>query len=221
MSLLVLLAISLWILQLQLPMVNAKCCWGDILYNECGDGSFGTPCCGYKKCNAFCCACHGTQVIDEWVSNCGAEFTSYVSALPGTTWTCRDSHVSTILPCVKHRTPSRPTAMIDSSDDRPIATITHMPRPTSPATFAHPLYSPEEFADLEDTFDRVCAGRRHKGRRAFSLDQYFGFFNVTDTQKGGPYANSVEGKFRAHDLDGDGMLTFDEIQLVCDADGCD
>ncbi|ETI21866.1 hypothetical protein G647_05935 [Cladophialophora carrionii CBS 160.54] len=109
--------------------------------------------------------------------------------------------------------------MIDSSDGRPIATITHMPRPTSPAAFAHPYYSPEEFAELKDTFDRVCAGRRHKGRRAFSLDQYFGFFNVTDTQKGGPYVNSVEGKFRAHDLDGDGMLTFDEIQLVCDADG--
>ncbi|EXJ59179.1 hypothetical protein A1O7_06611 [Cladophialophora yegresii CBS 114405] len=111
--------------------------------------------------------------------------------------------------------------MVDSHDRQPFATITHMPRPTSPASLAHPGYSPDDFAQLEHTFDRVCAGRIHKGRRAFDLDQYFGFFNVTDAQKGGDYANSVEAKFRAHDIDGDGLLTLDEIQLVCDADGCD
>ncbi|EGD92006.1 hypothetical protein H112_00609 [Trichophyton rubrum D6] len=28
-------------------------------YNKCEDGTTGTPCCGYGKCNGFCCACKG------------------------------------------------------------------------------------------------------------------------------------------------------------------
>ena len=57
----------------------------------------------------------------------------------------------------------------------------------------------------------------HRGR---CLEQYFGFFNVTDDQRDSPYAKNVGAKFRAHDINGDGMLTFDEVQLACDEDGC-
>jgi hypothetical protein len=110
--------------------------------------------------------------------------------------------------------------MVDPSDDTPIVTITDKPRPTLPASFYRPDHDNEVPTELEETFDRVCAGRKHKGRRAFDLDQYYGFFNVTDTTDS-LYAKDVEAKFRAHDIDGDGMLTFEEVQLVCDADGCD
>lgn len=40
-----------------LPSVLAFCCDGP----QCADGTSGTPCCGYKKCNIFCCACGGKK----------------------------------------------------------------------------------------------------------------------------------------------------------------
>ncbi len=53
------------------------------------------------------------------------------------------------------------------------------------------------------------------------IDDAFGFFNVATSMKGTPYGVAVEAKFRAHDIDGDGFLTFDESLLECDVNGCD
>jgi hypothetical protein len=40
-----------------LPLVIAECC--RISYNtgRCKDNTGGTPCCGYGKCDLFCCKC--------------------------------------------------------------------------------------------------------------------------------------------------------------------
>ena len=44
--------------QAALQGVYAKCCH-ESHEGTCGDGSRATPCCGYKACNGFCCACPG------------------------------------------------------------------------------------------------------------------------------------------------------------------
>ena len=41
-----------------LPLATAACCNGDDDV-RCADGTRSTPCCGYGKCNIFCCACKG------------------------------------------------------------------------------------------------------------------------------------------------------------------
>lgn len=38
--------------------VLAECCDRDSC-GRCGDHTQGTPCCGYGKCNIFCCNCDG------------------------------------------------------------------------------------------------------------------------------------------------------------------
>ena len=65
----------------------------------------------------------------------------------------------------------------------------------------------------------MSGGRKHNGTDVITLGDYFGYFNVTDD--GSDYANSVKAKFYAHDINGDGVVTFEEGQLHCDADGCD
>jgi len=40
------------------------CCGATGISRQCGDGTNGTPCCGYGKCNFFCCKCqcrHGRK----------------------------------------------------------------------------------------------------------------------------------------------------------------
>lgn len=64
----------------------------------------------------------------------------------------------------------------------------------------------------------MCGGRQHNGIDVITLDDYFGFFNASDD--GSDYAYSVKAKFHAHDINGDGMVSFEEGQLRCDADGC-
>ncbi len=67
----------------------------------------------------------------------------------------------------------------------------------------------------------MCGGRKHNGAEVVTLDDYFGFFNVTGDHQGSDFSKSVAAKFRAHDVNGDGMVDFDEAQLYCDADGCE
>ncbi len=62
MLILILLNIIFLCLQFNLPAVYAKCCLADV-GGDCGDNSAGTPCCGYNKCNGFCCACPGGKPI--------------------------------------------------------------------------------------------------------------------------------------------------------------
>lgn len=75
-------------------------------------------------------------------------------------------------------------------------------------------------AELRSTFNHVCGGRQHNGAYVIDLDQYFGFFNVSDKDRDGVFGRNVEAKFRAHDINGDGMLTLDEVKLRCDDTGC-
>jgi len=57
--------------------VAGACCGADNK-NLCGDNTAGTPCCGYGKCNIFCCACKGgcrhsfTSTMDELLHGGGA-----------------------------------------------------------------------------------------------------------------------------------------------------
>ena len=42
------------------PSVDAKCCRG---FTTCGDGTEDYTCCGYGKCNGFCCSCDGGKSL--------------------------------------------------------------------------------------------------------------------------------------------------------------
>ncbi|KAJ9607586.1 hypothetical protein H2200_007664 [Cladophialophora chaetospira] len=238
------LVIYIWILQLGLPSVYGKCCQFVLLSDEgCGDSTPDTPCCGYGKCNGFCCACKGSEysllhilqtsltqkffvatVVSSTKVYCGQTKTTYVTAPPGTTWTCRDVHTSTpwaTFTCAPGRRDVLATAIGDSELDDSLATSTRMSRPTSLPTFTPPHYDPQALKDLKARFDHVSGGKTHNGVEAVTLDDYFSFFNITNDQQESPLAKNVAAKFQAHDVNGDGVLTFNEVQLVCDETGCD
>ena len=42
------------------PSVDAKCCRA---FTTCGDGTEDYTCCGYGKCNGFCCSCDGGKSL--------------------------------------------------------------------------------------------------------------------------------------------------------------
>ena len=67
----------------------------------------------------------------------------------------------------------------------------------------------------------MCGGRKHNDIEVTSLDDYFKFFNVADNKRGTRFGNAVEAKFHAHDIDGDGFVTFEEGMLECNASGCE
>ncbi|CAL8141063.1 unnamed protein product [Orchesella dallaii] len=49
--------------------ISSQCCRINLLTNLCQDGVKGTPCCGVKSCNIFCCNCsdEGCRVGDHSV----------------------------------------------------------------------------------------------------------------------------------------------------------
>lgn len=150
------------------------------------------------------------------------EWTSVITAPIGTTWTCRASHITTWYP------PPTDAVSIqkrEQNEDLATGSTTAMPQPTftNPPTRMPPTpyYSPDMLAELQSTFNHVCGGHQHNGVGVITLDQYLGFFNVSDEDRGRIFGKNVEAKFRAHDINGDGMLTLDEAKLLCDGDGCD
>jgi Ca2+-binding EF-hand superfamily protein len=88
-------------------------------------------------------------------------------------------------------------------------------RDESQATAPPANISPE----LQETFDRVRRGRQHNGTPVIDLDDYLEYFNVTADRKGDSYGVSVQEKFRVHDVNNDGLLTLQEVHLVCDRHG--
>ncbi|OQV01615.1 hypothetical protein CLAIMM_06940 [Cladophialophora immunda] len=213
------------LLLLVLPGTFAKCCREDA-GGDCGDNSIGTPCCGYKACNAFCCACPGVSVIREIIEQGSIEWTSVVTApydwahSTFEQWTCRASHVTTWYPPPTKRALPKDSATTIFSSGKPVATITAKPHPTLTTVLLHAAYNQETLAELEETFDFVSKGRKRNGTSIITLDQYFSFFNVADNGTETDFGKRVEAKFRAHDKNGDGLLTVEEAQLLCDSDGC-
>ena len=54
----ILVLLSVVLLQFLVEHVSSACC-GATYLDQCGDGTYGTPCCGHGKCNIFCCHCRG------------------------------------------------------------------------------------------------------------------------------------------------------------------
>ncbi|EXJ54722.1 hypothetical protein A1O7_10063 [Cladophialophora yegresii CBS 114405] len=219
------LPVLVFLFQATFSGVYAKCCLSDA-GGDCGDNSAGTPCCGYKPCNGFCCACKGVQVIREVIETDKHTWTSVITAPAGTTWTCRASHITTWYPPpatdVSSGTHKRdvPATMVLRDDGGLVATVTQMVQTATSTSFTRPPYDPEMLAHLQSTFNHVCRGRKHNGVHVIDLDDYFGYFNVTTKRKDSDYAKDVEAKFRAHDINQDGLLTIEEVQLRCGSDGC-
>lgn len=42
-----------------IPSISADSCCQANDGGNCADGTVGTPCCGYKSCDIFCCDCGG------------------------------------------------------------------------------------------------------------------------------------------------------------------
>lgn len=81
-----------------------------------------------------------------------------------------------------------------------------------------------ELAELEDDkafFKRVANSVATDGEDVITLEGYLHYFNVTDLTRGTAYGRGVIEKFHWQDRNRDGVLTFMESQLRCDADGCD
>ncbi|KAJ9603107.1 hypothetical protein H2200_012402 [Cladophialophora chaetospira] len=222
--------ISLLLFQAALQRVYAKCCHEDY-WATCGDGTHGTPCCGYKTCNGFCCACQGVEIIREVVYSYQTsptyhtyKWTSVITAPAGTTWTCRASHLTTTDPPpqltsvqAKREEPTKIRLRVEIDL---AATVTKAPHTILGRSTAPPPYNAQMLADLKETFTHVCGGRTHNGANVVNLDDYYGYFNVTADQKGTDFAKSVRAKFHTHDINGDGFLTMDEAELLCDSNGC-
>ena len=100
------------------------------------------------------------------------------------------------------------------------------PRPTSPPFFGFPavdypsLEERDALADQIQLFEDVSGGLQVNGTSVVSKEQYLEFFNVPDVDIGGRHGQNVLAKFAMHDLNGDGVLSFEETQLHCGVDGC-
>ncbi|KEF56579.1 uncharacterized protein A1O9_06768 [Exophiala aquamarina CBS 119918] len=246
------------ILPLLVPSASAKCCQPDA-GGDCGDNSGGTPCCGYKKCNGFCCACQGVNIIREEIDTIwsGTHYlwTSVITApwspeSGWTTWTCRASHVTswdlpphtTTQSDAKRGLPfnSRPTVTTHPSELHHKSRSAHSHGPSEtmssptlsnqhPRTFTtHPahlnnarqLAELAELADAKSFFKLVSNSVAAGGEDVITLAGYLDYFNITGSTCETAYGRSVVEKFHWQDRNGDGMLTFAESQLRCDAEGC-
>jgi hypothetical protein len=80
-----------------------------------------------------------------------------------------------------------------------------------------------EIADLaaaKSTFEDASNGANKDGVDVITMDGYLAYFKVDDLIRETAYGRNVVAKFHLHDTNGDGVLTFEETQLLCDADGC-
>ncbi|KAK4939320.1 hypothetical protein LTR10_020409 [Elasticomyces elasticus] len=144
------------------------------------------------------------------------------------TWTCRASHVTTTLP-PPVTTLTVPTSVTKRALDSPTTREAPerpnvSPQPTVPARFSYkavdyPLLEERDaLADKIQLFEDVSNGLQSNGTSVVSKEQYLGFFNA-EADIGGEYGQNVLAKFAMHDLNGDGVLTFEETQMTCDRDG--
>lgn len=175
------------------------------------------------------------QVIREVIELSTVKWTSTITApwSPGsgyTNWTCRASHITTWYPppttlkhAVLHAAPTTPISPVAGAMSKAYAaapTSIPLPLPRGPGPF---LYDTAALAHVQETFDKVSGGMQVGGRRVVAREQYLAFFNVSGSSvdgNGDAFAQSVLDKFHAHDQDGDGYLTLQEIQLFCDQSGC-
>ncbi|KAI1625188.1 hypothetical protein EDD37DRAFT_680349 [Exophiala viscosa] len=231
-----------------LPSVDAKCCNHLTKTLECGDGTLGTPCCGYGRCNAFCCRCPGVSIFEDTVEYNGTEYQTIVTApsdpVKGqASWTCRDRHITTTgpPPTTTATTVTSPTgdgkrSAGDAAVTDFLIRTTAAPLPTGPATFGPKsslsylfpsvdLYpsSPEDhdaWADEVRVFEDLSGGLQINGTWVVSKEQYLGFFGVSDLEIGSEHGQNVLAKFAMHDINRDGYLNFEETALHCDRHGC-
>ncbi|KAH0848793.1 hypothetical protein AYO21_08234 [Fonsecaea monophora] len=166
------------------------------------------------------------SVIREIIDQGDMEWTSIITApydwehSTFEQWTCRASHITTWYPPPTKRALPEDSATTIFSSSQPLATVTKKPQPTLTPALRHATRDQEALAELEATFDSVSKGKKSNGTSVITLDQYLGFFNVADDGTETDFGKHVEAKFRAHDRDGDGLLTLEEAQLLCDSDEC-
>ena len=72
-------------------------------------------------------------------------------------------------------------------------------------------------AELEVTFNGVSNGAtasvNGSNVKVVTKAQYLGFFNTSEETR---YGQSVVVKFQCHDVNGDGVLTLEEVNTLCD-----
>ncbi len=183
---------------LNFPVADARCCHSDA-GGDCGDNSSGTPCCGYKKCNGFCCACEGVGIIRQEVEQTaegGKKFytTSIIIAPVGVTWTCRQDHITKDPPKIRMAAHATPSDSGTRTATLPIVTA-------APHIRERP---PRWSSECDDTLKWVSHG---SGR--VTPEQYRKYFNVTDEQS--DRYKAVDAIFHARDADNNGVLTQGEL----------
>jgi hypothetical protein len=200
----VFLALATLLISFFIDSVNAKCCRAD-QGGGCGDNSNGTPCCGYKKCNGFCCACQGVNTIRQEVEvhDSGTKFHTTISIItvpPGTTLTCRADHIT--------KEPFTVTKKATAA----AAMVTAAPKPG----YSNNNPPPQAPSECDDIFRRVS-----KGAGKITMDdylEYFGFKGVGDGSDDCARKGSVVDMFNFRDKDGNGVLTLEEIEEMIDDD---
>ena len=200
-----LLLIMLFLISfLQILPVNAACCLSDA-GGDCGDNSAGTPCCGYKKCNGFCCACQGVGIIRQVVEFTGengkpSATTSTITAGSASAWTnpwtCREDHIT------KDPPPQIREATGFATSIRATSTGYTSMITTSPNLRERPF---EPASECDDILVMVSGGSG-----SVTLEQYLKYFKVTNEHS--PRYQTVSTAFHARDKDNNGVLTKDEIE---------
>jgi hypothetical protein len=200
----VFLSLATVLVSFLITSANAKCCKADH-GGDCGDNSNGTPCCGYKKCNGFCCACEGVNTIRQEVEvhDGGTKFHTTISVMtapPGTFVTCRDDHIT------KNPFTTTKKAVVAA------AVITTPPKPG----YINDEPGPQSPSECDDIFQEVS-----KGAGRITMDDYldyFGFKGVGDRSDDCARKAAVVDMFKLRDKDGNGVLTLEEIEEMVDDD---
>jgi hypothetical protein len=152
-----------------------------------------------------------------------------------TNWTCRASHITTWYPLptltgtLKRAVVEAEATPSSTPESGRTSSSSFWPTSTTSVSTVTDLSMVPRFddsdadtlAELEQLFDLVSDGLRVNDTTVIGKEQYLNYFNATDTQTPSVYGQSVLDKFRMHDINDDGLLMFEEIQLHCDEDGCD
>lgn len=80
-----------------------------------------------------------------------------------------------------------------------------------------------ELAERQDDlafFNGVANSKTTDGEDVLTLEGYLDYFGITNLTRETEFGRDVAEKFRLHDRNGDGVLTFAEYRLHCGADGC-
>ena len=170
-----------------------------------------TPCCGYDKCNAVCCKCRGVHIgrqpaMRTYSAHGHASYSQYgatITANCGDIWYCRENRLEG-----KYK-PTSQCATYAKRTDVAEPTITSATYELLDGRDIGAEASEAEALETLAAFERLSEGQGN-----ITIEQYLKNWKYHGNVPEGDLKNSIIEKFRAYDVNNDGVMDFVEFQIL-------